>query len=46
MISLTTDTQYKYSKHILNDYYLQDRNVKKILKQFPDAVKINLEKDL
>lgn len=43
LISLTRDTKYRYSKHILNEYYLQEKNLKKILELFPDAIKSNLK---
>lgn len=43
LISLTEAKPYKYSKTLLNEYYLQDRNIRKILENFPKAVKYNLE---
>lgn len=42
LISLTETKPYKYSKTLLNEYYIQDRNVKKITENFPKAVKCNL----
>ncbi len=38
LISLTKDTAAKYSKEVLNKYYLQDKNIRKIELQFPDVI--------
>lgn len=38
LILLTTGTPYQYAKHTLNEFYLQDRSVKKVLEQFPAAI--------
>lgn len=46
LISITKDTPYKYSKHTLNEYYLQDRNIKRILEQFPDIIQNNLTESI
>ncbi len=40
LISLTKDTAAKYSKEVLNKYYLQDKNIRKIELQFPDVINI------
>lgn len=42
LVSVTNNTRYSYSKEILNEYYLQDKNSSKIIEQFPEAIKINL----
>ena len=39
LISLTEDKTYRYAKKTLNEYYLQDKNVRKITAVFPDAVR-------
>lgn len=46
LILLTADTEYKYSKHRLNEYYLQNKNIKRILEVLPDAIKLNVDKEL
>jgi hypothetical protein len=38
LISLTAEGKYKYSKDTLNEYYLQDKNIKKILSLFPEIL--------
>ncbi len=40
LMSLTKDTPAKYSKVTLNKYYLQDKNLRKIIAQFPDTIRI------
>ncbi len=40
LISLTKDTAAKYSKEVLNKYYLQDKNIRKIELQFPDVINL------
>ena len=40
LISLTTGAKSQYSKHTLNEYYLQERNIRRILEEFPDDIKI------
>lgn len=40
LVSLTKDTFYPYSKHLLDEYYLLEKNVEKIVKQFPKEIKI------
>ncbi len=39
LISLTNDTSHKYSKHFLDKYYMQNKNVKKIVSYFPTVMK-------
>jgi hypothetical protein len=39
LVFLTKDTPYKYSKHLLNEYFLQEKNMDKIISQFPDSIK-------
>lgn len=43
LMSVTETEVYKYSKSSLNEYYLQDRNMRKIIKNFPEAIKANLD---
>lgn len=38
LITLTSDKPYKYSKHSLDFYYLQDKNMNQILNEFPEAL--------
>lgn len=40
LILLTSDTLHKYSKRVLDKYYLQDRNVEKIISYFPDYMTV------
>lgn len=40
LISVTKDTVARYTKDILNRYYLQDKNIRKIVAQFPDMINI------
>ena len=40
LISLTEDKSYKYTKRVLDDYYMQDKNVRKIISNFPDIFEI------
>lgn len=40
LISMTSGTAGRYSKEVLNRYYLQDKNVQKIMLQFPDVIDI------
>lgn len=40
MILLTESTTHKYSKHSLDGFYLQEKNVKRILSTFPKEIKI------
>jgi hypothetical protein len=35
LVTITKDTMFRYSKNVLNEYYLQEKNVKKIMEQFP-----------
>lgn len=44
LVEMTSETPYKYTKHILNDYYLQEKNIRQIVKQFPNVLgaKVNL----
>lgn len=39
LISLTSETLHKYSKHFLDKYYLQDKKVEKVVSHFPDSIK-------
>ncbi len=39
LISMTSDEIYQYSKKELNEYYLQYRNIRRIVSNFPDAIK-------
>lgn len=38
LISMTYDKTYKYSKKILDSYYLQDKHMQKITETFPEAI--------
>lgn len=40
LVSVTRDTVAKYAKDVLNKYYLQEKNIRKIMEQFPDTVDI------
>lgn len=42
LVSATSDTTYQYSKKRLDDYYMQDRNVQKIVKMMPEPIKKNI----
>lgn len=46
LISMTSDKIYQYSKKELNEYYLQYRNIRRIVSNFPDAIKEKTEKIL
>lgn len=39
LITLTKDTTGKYAKETLNKFYLQEKNMQKIMEQFPDVIK-------
>jgi hypothetical protein len=39
LVTITKDTMFRYSKNILNEYYLHEKNVKKIMEQFPNEIK-------
>jgi hypothetical protein len=39
LISVTKNYQFAYSKEHLDEYYLQDKNIEKILSQFPDDIR-------
>lgn len=39
LIMLTKDTIGKYAKETLNKFYLQEKNMQKIIEQFPDMIK-------
>lgn len=39
LISMTNDKPYNYSKKRLAPYYLQDKNIQKIIETFPEAIK-------
>lgn len=39
LTSITEDTPYQYSKRTLNEVYLHERNLKKIVGQFPEAIR-------
>lgn len=39
LITLTKDTTGKYAKETLNKFYLQEKNMQKIIEQFPDMIK-------
>lgn len=39
LIMLTKDTIGKYAKETLNKFYLQEKNMQKIIEQFPDIIK-------
>ncbi len=43
LIRLTYKKSYRYSKKLLDDYYLQEKNIHKIVAVFPDAVKCYLK---
>ncbi len=43
LISVTKDTAARYTKDMLNRYYLQDKNIRRILAQFPDMIHIPAE---
>lgn len=38
LIAMTSDTPYRYSKHSLDSYYLQEKNIRRIMDQFPVAI--------
>jgi len=40
LILLTENTSHRYSKHSLDGFYMQEKNVKKILSTFPEELKI------
>jgi hypothetical protein len=40
LVAITKDTMFRYSKNILNEYYLHEKNVKKIMEQVPSEIKI------
>lgn len=40
LILLTENTSHKYSKHSLDGFYMQKKNVKRILSTFPKEIKI------
>lgn len=42
LISLTVAKPYRYSKNSLDEYYMRDKNVKKIVENFPKVIKNNL----
>lgn len=39
LITLTSDTPFSYSKHLLNENYLQENNRKRIQEQLPDVLR-------
>lgn len=39
LIRLTKDKAYRYSKGNLHEYYMQDRNIQKMLEIFPEEIK-------
>lgn len=39
LIRLTKDKGYQYSKSMLHEYYIQDRNIQKMLEIFPEEIK-------
>lgn len=41
LISVTKDTAARYAKEVLNKYYLQDKNMRKIISQFPDVIRVS-----
>lgn len=44
LISLTENKAYKYSKKTLNAYYMQEKNVQKIITTFPEEIRKYSEK--
>ncbi len=42
LVSMTNDKIYKYSKKVLNEYYIQDKSVEKITASFPETLKVHL----
>lgn len=44
LISLTENKAYKYLKKTLNAYYMQEKNVQKIIKTFPEEIRKYSEK--
>lgn len=42
LTALTRNTAYPYSKKILHEYYIKEKNVKKITSIFPDEIRKNL----
>lgn len=39
LIKMTGDKPYKYSKKVLDAYYLQEKNVQKVAENFPNVIK-------
>lgn len=44
LVSMTAETPYKYTKHALNDFYLQERNIHRISEKFPETIQRMLKK--
>jgi hypothetical protein len=42
LMSVTKDTEYAYSKQSLSAFYLQEKNVKRLLEQFPKEIKTKI----
>lgn len=43
LIAMTEQTTHKYSKRFLNEYFLRDKNMQKIVEQFPKEIKVRLQ---
>lgn len=43
LVLLTHDKTYRYSKKILDGYYMQKRSIQKIIENFPEEIKNHLE---
>jgi hypothetical protein len=39
LVTITKDTMFRYSKNVLNEYYLHEKNAKKIMEQFPSEIR-------
>lgn len=44
LVLMTNETPYKYTKHVLNDFYLQERNICCISEKFPETIQRMLKK--
>jgi hypothetical protein len=40
LVSATSNTEHRYSKQKLDEYYLQEKQVRKILEQFPAEIRL------
>jgi hypothetical protein len=45
LVSITANTEYRYSKQKLPAYYLQENQVQKILEQFPEEIRVRRNKN-